>query len=233
MRAHLLTAHQPQFTIAAVHASSREWFQPWFLGLSAVECSRGSFSEHHPNATSHPVCRTALARTAANLWRVRRPVLSKGTRGGRGAALRCVIDENPDSEPVFHLDDHAPSLRREAGSYALRRARGCESCFIENNWADPSLVEKWDPESGKAARDWRSARHDWRLRRGAALYRDWFHGFRPVPMWMLHSPAKAARSFAATTGPLRYSGGVLGAPTAGDENPVEVSGGPNGIQTRV
>src|SRR3989441_1766997 len=54
----------------------------------------------------------------------------------------------------------------------------------------------------------------------------------------LHSPAKAARSFAAIMGPLRYSGGVLGAPTAGDENPVEVSardssGGPNGIRTRV
>src|SRR2546425_9944757 len=54
----------------------------------------------------------------------------------------------------------------------------------------------------------------------------------------LHSPAKAARSFAAIMGPLRYSGGVLGAPTAGDESPVEVSardssGGPNGIRTRV
>ena len=33
-RADLLTAHQPQFTIAAVQASSREWFQPWFLRLS-------------------------------------------------------------------------------------------------------------------------------------------------------------------------------------------------------
>src|SRR5437879_10293640 len=54
----------------------------------------------------------------------------------------------------------------------------------------------------------------------------------------LHSPAKAARSFATMMGPLRYSGRVLGSPTAGDENPVEVSardssGGPNGIRTRV
>jgi len=32
----------------------------------------------------------------------------------RGAVLRCLIDENPEGEPVIYIDDHALSLQEFA-----------------------------------------------------------------------------------------------------------------------
>lgn len=101
----------------------------------------------------------------------------------RGAVLRCLIDDSAGAEPVIHVDDHELSLREFGWLLRTYAGWGMRIVFVEDDDADPPLVEIRDPENGEAAHDWRwpwtiRARS---LRRGALRsYQDWFHCLRPV-----------------------------------------------------
>jgi len=73
----------------------------------------------------------------------------------RGAVLRCLIDESPRGEPVIHIDDHALSLQEFSGLLRTYTGWGMRIVFVEDDNAEPPLVEIRDLENGEAAHDWR------------------------------------------------------------------------------
>jgi len=73
----------------------------------------------------------------------------------RGAVLRCLIDDSAEGEPVIHIDDHELSLREFGGLLRTYAGWGMRIVFVEDDDADPPLVEVRDLENGEAAHDWR------------------------------------------------------------------------------
>jgi len=73
----------------------------------------------------------------------------------RGAVLCCLIDESPEGEPVIYVDDHALSLSEFGGLLRTYTGWGMRIIFVEDDIAEPPLVEIRDLENGEAAHDWR------------------------------------------------------------------------------
>ncbi len=73
----------------------------------------------------------------------------------RGAVLHCLIDDSAEGEPVIHIDDHELSLREFGGLLRTYAGWGMRIVFVEDDDADPPLVEIRDLENGEAAHDWR------------------------------------------------------------------------------
>ncbi len=73
----------------------------------------------------------------------------------RGAVLRCLIDENPEGEPVIYIDDHARSLQEFGGLLGTYAGWRMRIVFVEEDNSDPPLIEIRDLENGEAAHDWR------------------------------------------------------------------------------
>jgi len=66
----------------------------------------------------------------------------------------CLIDDSAEAEPVIHIDDHELSPGSSVGSCALR-GLGMRIVFVEDDDADPPLVEIRDLENGRGGHDWR------------------------------------------------------------------------------
>ena len=73
----------------------------------------------------------------------------------RGAVLRCLLDESPEGEPVIYIDDRALSLSEFGGLLRTYTGWGMRIVFVEDDNAEPPLVEIRDLENGEAAHDWR------------------------------------------------------------------------------
>ena len=103
----------------------------------------------------------------------------------RGAVLRCLIDESPESEPLVYIDDHALSLSSSVDSCVPTRAGACES--FSSKTTTPSL---------RSSR-YETSRTEKRLTIGGdqagacsglssgpfVRGQDWYHCFRPVPVY--------------------------------------------------
>ena len=73
----------------------------------------------------------------------------------RGGVVRCLIDEGPEGEPVLYVDDHALSLRDFGGLLRTYAGWGMRITFVEDDVAEPPLVEVRDLGEGEAAHQWR------------------------------------------------------------------------------
>ena len=67
----------------------------------------------------------------------------------RGAVLRCLIDENPEGEPVIYIEDHALSLQEFGGLLGTYAGWGMRIVFVEEDNSDPPLIEIRDLETGR------------------------------------------------------------------------------------
>ena len=74
-----------------------------------------------------------------------------------GASRRSspLIDDGSEGEPVIHIDDHALSLQEFSGLLRTYTGWGMRIVFVEDDNAEPPLVEIRDLENGEAAHDWR------------------------------------------------------------------------------
>jgi hypothetical protein len=96
---------------------------------------------------------------AASMWSSRSHEDTRSSitppRLARDAVLRCLIDENPEGEPVIYIDDHALSLQEFGGLLGTYAGWGMRIVLVEEDNSDPPFIETRDLENGEAAHDWR------------------------------------------------------------------------------
>ena len=73
----------------------------------------------------------------------------------RGAVLRCLVDDGPQGDPVIHIDDHVLSLQDFGGLLRTYAGWGMRIVFVEDDDAEPPLIELRDLEPGQSAHEWR------------------------------------------------------------------------------
>lgn len=73
----------------------------------------------------------------------------------RGGGVRCLIDDGPGGELVIYVDDHPLSLQDFSGLLRTYAGWGMRITFVEDDEAEPPLVEVRDLGEGEAAHVWR------------------------------------------------------------------------------